>query len=160
MANARVAMHSVQEILRLYCECGCTQREIARSCGLSAGAVNKVLRLAREAGLSWPLPPDLDEREMQERLYGWPAGPGPSRRLEAIDFASGCCKRRPGLPCAGGGPANPFSSIWAWRSSCWRGPRPELAMRRILMCGRASAEASPVNDRLLEPRLRLGHAHQ
>lgn len=61
MADARVVMHSVQEILRLHRECGCSQRQIARSCGLSVGAVNRVLRLAREAGPPWPLPTDLEE---------------------------------------------------------------------------------------------------
>ena len=49
------AMNSIREILRLHHECGRSQREVARSCGLSAGAVNKVLRLAGQAGLSWPL---------------------------------------------------------------------------------------------------------
>ena len=83
MANARIAMHSIQEILRLHHECGRSQREIARSCGLSAGAVNKVLRLAGQAGLSWPLPPDLDEGALLERLYGRPAGARASARREA-----------------------------------------------------------------------------
>ena len=88
MGKARVAMHSIEEVLRLHHECGCSQREIARSCGLSAGAVNKLLRLAGQAGLAWPLPPDLDEAQLQERLYGRPAGSRRSRRLEAIDFAT------------------------------------------------------------------------
>ncbi len=82
------AMNSIREILRLHHECGRSQREVARSCGLSAGAVNKVLRLAGQAGLSWPLPPDLDEGELFERVYGRPAGARPSARLEAIDFAA------------------------------------------------------------------------
>ena len=46
MAKARVAVSVIEEVLRLHHECGRSQREIARSCGLSAGAVNKLLRLA------------------------------------------------------------------------------------------------------------------
>ena len=69
-------------------ECGWSQRQIARSCGLSAGAVNKLLRLAGEAGLAWPLPPDLDERQLQDRLYGQAAGSWANRRLEVLDFAA------------------------------------------------------------------------
>ena len=70
MSNARVAMDSIREILRMRHEGGRSQREIARSSGLSAGAVNKVLRLAREVGLAWPLEPEVDEGELQKRLYG------------------------------------------------------------------------------------------
>ncbi len=88
MSNARVAMDSIREMLRLHHECGCSQREIARSCGLSVGAVNKVLRLAGQAGLAWPLEPDLDAGQLQERLYGGPAGAQPSTRREALDFAA------------------------------------------------------------------------
>lgn len=88
MPRARIAMHSIEEILSLRHECGCSQREIARSCGLSAGTVNKLLQLAGPAGLSWPLPPELDEAASQQRLYGRPAGAGPSARREAIDFAA------------------------------------------------------------------------
>ena len=88
MAKARVAMHSIEEVLRLHHECGRSQREIARSCGLSTGAVNKLLRLAGQAGVAWPLPADLGAAQLQERLYGRPAGSRRSRQLEGIDFAA------------------------------------------------------------------------
>ena len=61
MAKARVAMKVIEEVLRLPHECGRSQREIARSCGLSAGAVDKLLLLAGQAGVAWPLPTDLAE---------------------------------------------------------------------------------------------------
>lgn len=88
MAKARVAMNMIEEVLRLHHECGRSQREIARSCGLSAGAVNKLLRLAGEAGVAWPLPEDLDEAQLEERLYGRAAGSRRSRQLEGLDFAA------------------------------------------------------------------------
>ena len=88
MPRARIAMHSIQEILRLRHECGCSQREIARSCGLATGTVNRLLWQAEQAGLEWPLPPDWDEAELHERLYGRPAGARPSARREALDFAA------------------------------------------------------------------------
>ena len=53
MPKARIAMHDSHEILRLRHECGCSRE-------LSVGAVCKVLRRAREAGLSRPLPDGLD----------------------------------------------------------------------------------------------------
>ena len=88
MPRARIAMHTIQEILRLRHECGCSQREIARSCGLATGTVNRLLRQAEQAGLEWPLPPDWDEAELHQRLYGRPAGARPSARREALDFAA------------------------------------------------------------------------
>ena len=74
MAEARVLMHTIDEILRLHHECGRLQREVALSCQMSAGGVNKILQLASKAGLRWPLPAGLDEAELVERLYGRPVG--------------------------------------------------------------------------------------
>ena len=88
MPKARIAMHDIHEILRLRHECGRSQREIARSRGLSVGAVCKVLRRAREAGLTWPLPEGLEGKALEERLYGGPRGPAPGRRREGLDFAA------------------------------------------------------------------------
>lgn len=73
MGKARVEMYSIEELLRLDHECGCSQRETARSSGLSAGAVNKLPRLAGQAGLAWPLPPDPDDAQLRVRLYGRPS---------------------------------------------------------------------------------------
>ncbi|MDE0260877.1 MAG: IS21 family transposase [Bryobacterales bacterium] len=88
MPRARIAMDSIQEILRLHHECGCSQREIARSCGLAAGTVNRLLQQAGQAGLEWPLPPDWDEAELHRRLYGGPSGARPSARRQTLDFAA------------------------------------------------------------------------
>ena len=88
MPKARIAMHDIHEILRLRHECGRSQREIARSRGLSVGAVCKVLRRAREAGLCWPLPDGLEGKALKERLYGGPRSPAPGRRREGLDFAA------------------------------------------------------------------------
>ena len=51
MPGARIATHSIGETLRLRHECGCSQREIARSCELAPGTVNRLLRQAEQAGL-------------------------------------------------------------------------------------------------------------
>ncbi len=90
MPRGRVAnMYLIEEVLRLHHECGRSQREVARSCGVSLGSVNRLLRKAEAAGLGWPLPDGLDEARLQERLYGRPAGAQPERaRREALDFAS------------------------------------------------------------------------
>jgi transposase len=47
-----------------------SQHTIARSLGLSQGTVSKYLNRTRRAGLSWPLPPELDDdARLETRLY-------------------------------------------------------------------------------------------
>ena len=47
----------------MLCEaCGCCQREVARSRGVSVGTVDGLLRKAQQARLSRSLPEDLDEQ--------------------------------------------------------------------------------------------------
>ena len=81
-------MHWIKDVLRLHHECGRFQREVARSCGVSVGTVNRLLRKARKAGLGWPLPEDLDEQQIHERLYGTAAGSQQRPRREELDFAA------------------------------------------------------------------------
>ena len=70
MARGRVAMNWIKEVLRLHQGCGRSQREVARSCGVSLGTVNGLLKKAEQAGLGWPLPEDLDEGQLHERCTG------------------------------------------------------------------------------------------
>ena len=81
-------MDVIEEVLRMRHECGRSQREIARACGLSAGGVNQLLQRADLAGLGWPLPADLDAEGLRERLYGRPSGGRRDPRREALDFAA------------------------------------------------------------------------
>ena len=59
MAQERLTMRKIVEVLRLKWECGQTDRAIARSCSISHSTVSEYLRRAREAGLNWPLPADM-----------------------------------------------------------------------------------------------------
>ena len=88
MPRGRMAMESIEEILRLHHECKRSQREIARSCGLSAGAVNGLLQRAARAGLGWPLPECMEAGQLHERLYGRPAGGRRAERRGALDCAA------------------------------------------------------------------------
>ena len=62
-------MRKTAEILRLKHEVGLTNRQIARSCGLSHPTVSKYLDKAQEAGLTWPLADDVDEEQLQALLF-------------------------------------------------------------------------------------------
>ena len=65
-------MRKIKEVLRLKWEHGLSNRKIARSCSISRFTVADYLRRVEGAGLSWPLPPELDEAELEKRLFPLP----------------------------------------------------------------------------------------
>ena len=69
MAGDRLSMRKIREVLRLRLAHGLAQRAIADSLRLSQGAVSICLRRARSAGLSWPLPAELDDARLEALLY-------------------------------------------------------------------------------------------
>ena len=73
MANKRKSMRKVREVLRLAQEAGLNQRQVARSLSLSPTTVGEYLRRAETAGLTWPLPPELDDAQLEAQLYPLPA---------------------------------------------------------------------------------------
>jgi transposase len=72
-------MRKIREVLRLKWECNLSNRAIARSCSISHSTVGEYIRRAEEAGLSWPLPDDLDEDRLFELLF--PKPPDPKSRV-------------------------------------------------------------------------------
>jgi len=73
MPAQRLSMRKIKEVLRLCWGNGLSKRKTARSCGISRPAVDEYLRRAEEAGLSWPLPTDLDDGALERLLF--PAAP-------------------------------------------------------------------------------------
>src|SRR5580704_937882 len=69
MPGERVSMRQIREILRLRFASELPQRGIAKSLGLSQGAVSGYLSRARAAGVSWPLPVDLDDEQLEALLF-------------------------------------------------------------------------------------------
>ena len=68
MAQARLSVRKIREVLRLKSEARLSDRQIAAVLGSARSTVQECLRRARTAGLSWPLP-ELDDDELHERLY-------------------------------------------------------------------------------------------
>jgi len=62
-------MRKIRELLRLKHEKRLSNRAIATACSMSAGTVSTRLRLAREAGVSWPLPQDLDDGQLEALVF-------------------------------------------------------------------------------------------
>ncbi|MCP4608217.1 MAG: IS21 family transposase [Planctomycetes bacterium] len=69
MPKARLTMRKIKEILRLKWECDLSQSKIAQSCGISRSTVSEYLKRSKAAGLSWPLPDDLSEVDLENQLY-------------------------------------------------------------------------------------------
>jgi transposase len=69
MAQERLTMRKIKEVLRLKWECGQSNRAVARSCSISHTTVGEYLKRAQAAGLTWPLPEDLTEDGLYELLF-------------------------------------------------------------------------------------------
>ena len=69
-------MRQVREVLRLKHECGLSGRAIGRALRMSYTTVADYVHRAAYGGLRWPLPDDLDDAELERRLFP----PPPSER--------------------------------------------------------------------------------
>src|SRR5207237_7191479 len=69
MPAERVSMRQIREVLRLRFASELPQRAIAKSLGLSQGAVSGYLSRARAAGVRWPLPAELDDVQLEALLF-------------------------------------------------------------------------------------------
>jgi transposase len=69
MPAERLSMRQIREVLRLRFASKLSQRSIAKSLGLSQGAVSPYLSRARAAGVVWPLPNDLDDAQLERLLF-------------------------------------------------------------------------------------------
>ena len=69
MPAKRLSMRKIKEVLRLKWGNEVSNRKIATSCGIGRPTVAEYLRRAEEAGLSWPLPADLDDARLERLLF-------------------------------------------------------------------------------------------
>ena len=68
MPQERLPMRKIREVLRLKAG-GFSKRRIAASLGVSATAAMECVQRARRAGLTWPLPEELSDDALEQRLY-------------------------------------------------------------------------------------------
>ncbi len=95
MATERLSMRKTREILRQKWVLGRSHREVARSLGLSAGAVGAAVARASAAGMDWPAVEVLGEEALEQRLYRVAAG-RPARALPDWAYVH-AERRRPGV---------------------------------------------------------------
>lgn len=97
MPAERVTMRKIKDILRLKWGCGLSNRQVAASCGVARSTVAETLYRATAAGLSRPFPEDLDDQQLEARLY--PSAPCPPAAPWAVpDWATLHQERSPSSP--------------------------------------------------------------
>jgi len=81
MPAKRLTMRKTREILRMRLGEGHSGRAVARSVGVSPSTVTECLLRAKMAGLSWPLPDEVDDEKLEALLYpvGVTTKSGPTR---------------------------------------------------------------------------------
>ena len=70
MATGRLLMRKIRDILRLKWQLDKSNRETARSLGLSPSSVTSTMNRARVAELNWEQAESLTDDELETRLYG------------------------------------------------------------------------------------------
>ena len=99
MPAQRLSMRKIKEVLRLCWGHGLSKRKTARSCGISRPAVDEYLLRAEEAGLSWPLPAELDDGALERLLFPCtPSLPTAARALPDWSTIHRESKRKGGYP--------------------------------------------------------------
>jgi DNA-binding transcriptional regulator LsrR (DeoR family) len=69
MPAERAPMRKVREVLRLRHALGVSERQIAITVGVSRSTVGEYLRRAAVIGITWPVPEEMDEGELERRLF-------------------------------------------------------------------------------------------
>lgn len=87
MAAERLSMRTIQEVLRLKWEKQLTTTDVARSCNIARSTVREYVARAEKAGLSWPLPPDVDDAWLEALLFPPQVGDASRQRCD-LDMAA------------------------------------------------------------------------
>lgn len=69
MAQARLSMRKIRQVLRLRWELGLSARKVAQSLSVSHSTVLECEDRARRAGLTWPLEKRIDDADLERLLY-------------------------------------------------------------------------------------------
>ena len=92
----RLTMRKIREILRQKWLLGSSHRDVARSLGVSVGAVSSAMARAGHVGLGWDDVERLTEDELERRLYGAVAKPGTVRPMPNMQHVH-AERRKPGV---------------------------------------------------------------
>src|SRR5438045_9602046 len=69
MPAERVSMRKIREALRLTHALGMSRRLVGEATGIGKTAVGEYVRRAGAAGLTWPIPDEIDDAKLERRLF-------------------------------------------------------------------------------------------
>ena len=69
MSTERLTMRKIKEVLRLRLDHQRTLKQIAVSCNIGRTTVSDYLDRFEDSGLSWPLPSDMEDTQLELRLF-------------------------------------------------------------------------------------------
>lgn len=84
MPGERISMRKIKEILRLRYTANLSYTQIAASLKISVGVAHKIIKKAEVLGLSWPISEEIDDGELEQRIYG--SNGGGSKCLRLPDY--------------------------------------------------------------------------
>jgi transposase len=90
-------MRQVREVLRRKYVCGQSGHQIAAAVGVSRYTVAEYLRRAAVVGITWPVPPELDDGALERRLFSPPFTPSETPRPHPEWTRIHAELRRPGV---------------------------------------------------------------
>ena len=86
MPRPHTATRKIREVLRLSLDAGLSLRKVAASAQVPFSTVSDYVRRAKAAGLTWPLPDDMDDDVLEARLFPSATGTAKASR-PAPDWA-------------------------------------------------------------------------
>src|SRR5258706_5176354 len=95
MGGTRMSMRKIREVLRLTHELGLTVRQVREATGVGKTAVSEYVSRAKVVGITWPIPPEISDAELERRLFT-PAGfhEGSTKRLADLTKGDQGIQRR------------------------------------------------------------------
>jgi transposase len=90
-------MRQVREVLRLKHVSGRSGHQIAAAVGVSRYTVAEYLRRAAVVGITWPVPPELDDAALERKLFTPPFMPTAALRPQPEWARIHAELRRPGV---------------------------------------------------------------
>lgn len=94
MPGKRLSMRKIREVLRLRLSHKKSIREISQSCSIGKSTVSDYVLRASAAGLSWPLPDDISDEELERRLYSPPGVQERNRQVPDWSYVHKELKRK------------------------------------------------------------------
>jgi len=80
-------MRKLKDVLRLKYESGLSNRQIGKSLSISPGTVSTYLSSARCAGVSWPLPKEMSDDDLESQIFP-PLAESRDSKTEEADFGA------------------------------------------------------------------------